>query len=163
VVAILDSVGILTELDRSTLAEYCGAYGSWVNLKHELAMLKKIDVDNECTLKDPSRRVEQYRSEAKRWHQAMAMNEKGVVLKKASGEPGFSPYLLIEREAGEKLMKIESTIKREIRDAEDRLLKAGGLIGMSPSSRASLSIHQNDIASKTKDPYEEFLAKKAKK
>lgn len=154
VVKILDSIGLLTELDRSILAEYCEAYGKWVVLKSELDMTKKIDADNGCILKGATRRVEQYRSESKRWRNAMDKNSKGLVYKKENGEPAFSPYLRLEREAADKLMKVENTIKREIRDTEDRLLKAGTLIGMSPSSRASLSIQKNN--SKATDKTELF-------
>lgn len=155
VVKILDSIGLMTELDRSTLAEYCEAYGKWVGLKHELNMLKKIDIDNKCLLKDSSRRVDQYRSEAKYWKEAMLKNAKGIVYKKENGEPAFSPYLRLERESAEKLLKIENVIKREIRFTEDRLLKAGVLIGMSPSSRASLSI-ANQKPSQAANKTEEF-------
>lgn len=142
VIKILDSIGILTELDRSILAEYCEAYGKWIVLKHELDMLKNIDVDNGCILKEITRRVEQYRSESKRWRAAMSKNDNGIIFKKENGEPAFSPYLRIEQEAADKLMKVENTIKREIRDTEDRLIKAGTFIGMSPSSRASLSVQK---------------------
>lgn len=142
VVKILDSVGILTELDRSTLSEYCEAYGKWVELKHEIEMIKKIDTDNKCEIKNITRRVEQYQTELKRWREAVNKNEKGIVYKNEKGEPAFSPYLRLERESADKLSKIERIIKIEIREAEDRLLKTGILLGMSPSSRASLSIHQ---------------------
>lgn len=140
VVKILDSIGILTDLDRSTLAEYCDSYGKWVILKRELSMIKKIYLENSCILKDSTMRVEQYRSEAKRWKDAMLKNAKGVIFKKENGEPAFSPWLQLERVSAEKMAKIERIIKIEIREAEDRMLKSGILIGMSPSSRASLSI-----------------------
>lgn len=162
VVKILDSIGLLTELDRSTLSEYCEAYGKWVVLKRELGMLQKIDADNSCELKDSPMRVEQYRAESKRWRDAMERNSKGIVYKKENGEPAFSPYLRLERESADKLMKIENTIKREIRDTDDRLLKAGTLIGMSPSSRASLSIN-NQKPTQAADKTELFrLIKHAK-
>lgn len=142
VVKLLDSVGILTELDRSTLAEYCESYGKWINLKQELSMIIKINIDNKCELKNITMRIEQYRVEYKRWHESVNKNEKGIVYKKENGEPAFSPYLRLERESADKLFKIERGIKIEIREAEDRMIKTGILIGMSPSSRASLSIHQ---------------------
>ena len=113
-------------------------------------MIKKIDVNKDCELKESTRRVDQYRAETRRWHDAMKQNSKGVVYKKDNGEPVFSPYLKIERESANSLAKVENTIKREIRDAEDRLIKAGTLIGMSPSSRASLSINQKSTESQDK-------------
>jgi len=142
VVKILDAIGLMTELDRSILAEYCEAYGKWVTLKHELVAIQEINTKNDCIIKDITSRIEQYRSESKRWRDAMKQNEKGIIFKKENGEPTLSPYLRVEREAANKLLKIEGMIKKEIKDTGDRLLKSGTLIGMSPSSRASLSIQQ---------------------
>lgn len=149
VVKILEPIGILSGLDMSILAEYCEAYGNWVLAKHELIMIREIYVHNDCTLKNSTRRVEQYRVEVKRWLNAMKMNQKGIVMKKSNGEPGYSPYLSVERDSADKLSRIEKTITAEVKDFGDKMVKAGTLIGMSPSSRASLSIHQQTKSAAT--------------
>ncbi len=90
---ILQSVGLMTELDRATLAGYCDAYSQW----------------EEATKK---------------------VHELGMVFKKSDGTPGLNPYLRVAREAFE------------------RMMKNAVLIGMSPSSRASLKVEKPKPKSK---------------
>lgn len=155
---ILSDIGLMTELDRSTLAEHCESYGRWIALKKELKVMQKIDSDQNYILKNMTRRCEQYKSECKRWNQAVVMNEtKGIVGKnKKNGLPIFSPYLIIEREAASIMMNIEKSIKKEIREAEDAMIKTGVLLGMSPSSRASLKVEKDNKPDKVK----EFMKRK---
>jgi len=98
---ILQNIGLMTELDRATLAAYCDAYSRWVKATQKV-------------------------------------QEMGMVFKKKDGTPGLNPYLRVSREA------------------YDQMLKAGALIGMSPSSRASLKVEPP----KQKSKAEEFRGRK---
>ena len=137
---ILKPIGLMTELDRAPLAKYCEAYSNWIKLQAELKMLSAINMNPDVELINPSRRVEQYRQEFRYWKKAMDETSKGMIYKKKSGEPGFSPYLKIERDSGAKLLGIEDRIKREIRYAYEQMYKEGGELGLSPSKRASLKV-----------------------
>jgi len=118
VAPLLDSVGIITELDRSTLAAYCEAYSRWVN-----AIVKVRDMGDVYA----------------KGREFGVINKKKVILK--VGVLTLNPYVRIAKEA------------------EDCMRKNASLLAMNPASRASLSIA--NIKPKQKDPYEEFLAKKA--
>lgn len=154
---VLNNIGLMTELDRAILAEYCESYGKWVELKRELKVIHKIDNDPNFTTKNMTRRCEQYKNECKRWRYSMKQNEKGIVAQNPkNGMPIFSPYLQIERDAGDKMLSIDKDIKRERQTAEDAMLKAGVLLGMSPSSRASLKVNKEQKPDKIK----EFMKRK---
>ena len=66
------------------------------------------------------------------------VNTTGMVYKKPDGTPALNPYLRVAREA------------------YDRMMKAAVLLGLSPSSRASLKVEKP----KTKSKAEKFMAKK---
>lgn len=155
---VLNNIGLMTELDMATLAEYCESYGKWVDLKKELKVIRKIDNDPDCTIKKMSQRCSQYKSECRRWNEALSNNnKKGIVgANPKNGLPVFSPFLAIEREAGAIMMRIEKTIKQEVRESEDAMMKAGVLLGMSPSSRASLKVSKEQKPDKIK----EFMKRK---
>lgn len=95
---ILQTIGLLTELDMATLAGYCQAYSEWA----------------EATLEVP---------------------KKGPVCIDLHGMPRMNPWLRVAREAFE------------------RMMKNAVLIGMSPSSRASLRVEKK----KPVDLGDEFL------
>jgi len=59
------------------------------------------------------------------------VHEAGLVYKKSDGTPGLNPYLRVAREA------------------YDRMMKAAVLLGLSPSSRASLKVEKPKPKSKT--------------
>lgn len=63
----------------------------------------------------------------------LKIQELGTVYKKADGTPGLNPYTRIAREAFE------------------RWMKAGVLLGLSPSSRASLKVEKQKPQSKTQE------------
>lgn len=98
---ILQSIGLLTEIDMMIFAAYCDSYSRWI----------------QATLK---------------------MQELGMVYKRADGSPGINPYVKIGREA------------------YDQMIKAGVLLGLSPSSRASLKVEKPRQQSKA----EAFRARK---
>ena len=73
------------------------------------------------------------------WAQATSkVHELGMVNLKADGTPVLNPYLRIAREAS------------------DRMMKAAVLLGLAPSSRASLKVEKP----KPKSKAEEFMARK---
>ena len=98
---ILQSIGLMTELDMAVFAGYCDAFSQW----------------GEVTEK---------------------VHETGLVYKKPDGSPALNPYLRVAREA------------------YDRMMKAAVLLGLSPSSRASLKVEKP----KPKSQAQEFMARK---
>ena len=73
------------------------------------------------------------------WAQATAqVNKTGMVYKKKDGTPGLNPYLRVAREA------------------YDRMMRAAVLLGLSPSSRASLKVEKP----KPKSQADQFRARK---
>jgi P27 family predicted phage terminase small subunit len=100
---IMQSIGLMTELDRAVFAGYCDAFSQWA----------------EATAK---------------------VHEGGLVYKKPDGTPGLNPYLRVAREA------------------YDRMMKAAVLLGLSPSSRASLKVERP----KPKSKAEEFMGRRAR-
>ena len=99
---VLQTIGLLTDLDMAVLAGYCDGYSQWA--------------------------------------EATAQVQKGgTVYKRPDGSPGLSPYLRVAREA------------------YDRMMKAAVLIGMSPSSRASLRVEKP----KPKGKVESFMGRKS--
>ena len=98
---ILQTIGLMTELDMATLAGYCQAYSEWAA----------------ATLEVP---------------------KKGPVWIDKEGMPRMNPWLRVAREAFE------------------RMMKNAVLIGMSPSSRASLKVEKKKPAGKV----ESFMGRK---
>lgn len=103
VVKILGDIGILTELDRSTLGAYCESYSRWVEASKKIQEMGLIYVEGQT------------------------QDKKGNIIK--SGAPKINPYVRI------------------LKDAFDQMKSTGVLLGMSPSSRASLSISKPIISS----------------
>ncbi len=97
---ILQSIGLMTELDMAVFAGYCDAFSQWGKATEEI-------------------------------------HKMGMVYKRADGTPGLNPYLRVAREA------------------YDRMMKAAVLLGLSPSSRASLKVEKPKVI----DPAEAFLRK----
>lgn len=153
---ILDNIGLITELDRATLAEYCESYGKWIDLKKELNIIKKLGNNPEFSTKKMSRRCEQYKVENKRWNEANIETQNGLIEYNNKGIPFFSPYLKIERDSASILNFIEKTIKKEIQIAEETMIKTGVLLGMNPSSRVGLKVKKEEKPDKIK----EFMKRK---
>ena len=105
VTKILKSIGMMTELDRSTLAAYCEAYSRWVKATGKVNEMGMV------------------------YAEGRQVNEKGDVIK--PGIPKANPYIKIAREA------------------YDQMVKTATLFGMSPSSRASLSIANQNTSQAT--------------
>jgi P27 family predicted phage terminase small subunit len=103
---VLKSVGLMTELDRATLAAYCDAYSRWVQATLKVQELGAVYVKGGVYDKKTNKTI--------------------------GGEPRLNPYVRIAREAF------------------DQMIRTGTLIGMSPSSRASLKVEKP----KKKDPAE---------
>lgn len=108
---VLDSIGLITDLDRATLAAYCEAYSRWAQATIKIREMGMI------------------------FAEGRQVDKEGKVIK--PGIPKANPYIKIAR------------------DAYDQMVKTGSLFGMSPSSRASLSIH-NQAASQATDKTELF-------
>lgn len=108
---ILQSVGLMTELDMAVLAVYCDEYSIWTEATLKVSEMGKVYVRGGKL--DP---------------------ETGKVV---GGEPRLNPYVKLAD------------------NAKDRMMKAAVLLGLSPSSRASLKVEKP----KKSDPAEEFLAK----
>lgn len=96
VTKILKSIGMMTLLDRSTLAAYCEAYSRWVKATTKMNEMGMV------------------------YAEGRQVDDKGKVIKQ--GIPRANPYIKIAKEAF------------------DQMIKTAILFGMSPSSRASLSI-----------------------
>jgi len=95
---ILQSVGLMTELDMAVFAGYCDSFSQWGKATKEVQKM-------------------------------------GMVYKKTDGTPGLNPYLRVAREAYQ------------------RMMQAAVLLGLSPSSRASLKVEKP----KQLDAADEFL------
>jgi len=83
---ILQAIGLMTELDRATLAGYCQAYSEWARATIEVS------------------------------------SKRGPVWADEKGIPHLNPWLRVAKEAFE------------------RMMKNAVLLGLSPSSRASLKV-----------------------
>jgi len=98
---ILQSIGLMTELDMAVFAGYCDSFSQWGKATKEVQKM-------------------------------------GMVYKKTDGTPGLNPYLRVAREAYQ------------------RMMQAAVLLGLSPSSRASLKVEKPKPASKA----QKFMARK---
>ena len=110
---ILNSIGLLSDLDRAVLAGYCQWWSEYVSSTIKAHEMGPVYVEGQKKDKD------------------------GNILK--PGIPKINPHVRLAREA------------------YDRYMKAGVLLGLSPSARASLKVEKP----KPKTKAEEFRDRKA--
>jgi P27 family predicted phage terminase small subunit len=110
--AILQNIGLMTELDMAVLAGYCDAYSRWAKATVEVQSKGMVYVEGAKKDKETGKMV--------------------------GGIPKLNPYLRVAREA------------------YDCMMKAAVLIGLSPSSRASLKVEKP----KPKGRVELFMVRK---
>lgn len=79
----------------------------------ELAMLRAIDADPETLPAGATPRVAAHRNERVRWVKASAETAKGTVYQRKDGKPGINPWLKVEREAADRMRRIEEAIRRD--------------------------------------------------
>ena len=115
VVKLLEEMGVITEIDQTTLSIHCEAYSRWIQAK------KKIQEDGMV------------------YWRGRKEDKDGNVLNE--GVASANPYIKI------------------LEEAEKQMIRVGSLFGLSPSSRASLSIGK-EKPSKAKDKTDAFRRKK---
>lgn len=147
-------LGLLTDLDMMTLASYCEAYSRWVRLCTEWKLMESVATGKTIQAKISNQRILQYQNAYSRWEEATKQVSKGMVYQKPDGSPGFSPYLKIEQAANAQMQSIRKEIVKACGEAFANMKSQGVLLGMSPSSRASLKVTPKEDAV---DPHEAFL------
>jgi len=154
---ILQSIGLMTDLDMAEFASYCEAYSRWVRLCNERQEIEKVVGEQDIDLTIDNQRVLQYRDAYRRWVKAMKeVQQTGLIYKKANLQPGQNPYLQVEQNANAQMTAIRKEIAKACGDAKAEMKASGVLLGMSPSSRASLKVEKPKPMGKA----EKFMARK---
>lgn len=157
---ILESIGLMTGLDMVDFAAYCEAYSRWVRLCIERQEMEAVVGEQKIDLSIANQRILQYRNAYQRWVKAMTeIQRSGLVYSQGGtkdektdkiigGIPKFNPYLAIEKQANIQMAAIRKEIVKACGEAYEQMIRAGTLIGMSPSSRAALKIEKPKPLSK---------------
>lgn len=140
---ILDTIGLLSELDMAVFAAYCISYSKWVDACNESNAIKLIDIGKKLDPQKYGSRVVEFHTEYQTW--IFATNdiiENGIIIVNKDGIPGRNKILGLQREAGDRMAKIRKSIEKNLHDRHEEMHKNMTQIGLSPSNRASLKIEK---------------------